>query len=84
MMNEFEKNISDTELVLICNEIYYWKNTGDLDQQGLFKTLFDEHKKEVFEQIMVLEDRIIREAHNRFNTVVKLLFTENPTMYIKR
>lgn len=66
----------------MCNEIYEWKKTGLLNQDGLFKKLFDEYESE-YVIFSYLEDDILAEAHKRFKDVVKLLFTNNAEIYIK-
>jgi len=81
-MNKLVKDISDNDLIIMCNEIYEWKNTGVLNQKGLLRKLFNEHEgKYVF--IKPLEDEVIMEAHSRFKNVVKLLFVVNPSLYVK-
>ena len=81
-MNELVKNISDSDLIVMCNEIHEWKNTGALNQEGLLKKLFNEHEgKYVF--VKYLEDEVLMEAHSRFKNVVKLLFVANPGLYVR-
>ena len=81
-MNKLIKDISDSDLIVMCNEIYEWKNTGVLNQEGLLRKLFNEHEgKYVF--VKNLEEEVLMEAHNRFKNVVKLLFVANPGLYVK-
>lgn len=77
------KSITNEGLIKMCNEIYEWKNTGVLNQEGLFKNIYDKNEED-FSSIRTLEDEVITEAHNRFKDVVKLLFTTNPSLYIKK
>lgn len=72
-------NISDSDLVKMCDEIYEWRNTGTL-QKGLFKSYLDVHDIDC----RTLEDMLIMEANNRFRNMVKLLFTTNPSLYISK
>jgi len=81
-MNELVKNISDSDLIVMCNEIHEWKNTGVLNQEGLLRKLFNEHEgKYVF--VKNLEEEVLMGAHSRFKNVVKLLFVVNPSLYVK-
>ena len=81
-MKEIVKSIPDSDLIIMCNEIYEWKNTGVLNQEGLLRKLFNEHEgKYVF--VKNLEEEVLMEAHNRFKNVVKLLFVANPGLYVK-
>ena len=81
-MNELVKNISDSDLIVMCNEIHEWKNTGVLNQEGLLRKLFNEHEgKYVF--VKNLEEEVLMEAHSRFKIVVKLLFVANPSLYVR-
>ena len=81
-MNEIVKNIPDNDSIVMCNEIYEWKNTGVLNQEGLLRKLFIAHEKE-YVSIRHLEEEVLTESHNRFKNVVKLLFVANPGLYVK-
>lgn len=81
-MKELIKNISDSDLILMCNEIYEWKKAGLLNQEGLVKKLFSSNEKEL-PSLRYLEEEILFESYKRFQNVVKLLFTHNPSLYIK-
>jgi len=81
-MNKLIKNISDNDLIIMCNEIYEWKNTGALNQKGLLRKIFIAHE-ENYVSIRHLEEEVLTESHNRFKNVVKLLFVANPGLYVK-
>jgi len=85
-MKNIVKNISDSDLIVMCNEIHEWKNVGVLNQEGLLKKLFNEYEsnnKPRFVLIKYLEDYVLMEAHDRFKNVVKLLFVSNPSLYVR-
>jgi hypothetical protein len=83
-MNQNIKEISDSDLIQICKEIYIWRKTGDLKLDGLFKKFFDEHEKDFISNIRNCEDDLIIESHKRYEDMVKLLFISQPNMYISR
>jgi len=70
----------------MCNEIYEWKNTGTLNQEGLFRKLYTEYESSQKPRtvlIRYLEDDLMMEAHHRFKNVVKLLFVANAGLYVR-
>lgn len=81
-MNIKIKQISDEDLITLCNEICNWRNTGLLNKDSLFlksyKTLEDEYHSP-----RELEFEFLKEAHIRFSNLVKLLFSDNPNLYLK-
>lgn len=81
-MNELVKSISNDDIIKMCEEIYECKNTGEFKKDGLMRSLFKKCEKE-YVMMMYLEEDVLREAQNRFQTVSKLLFTKFPYMYIK-
>jgi len=88
-MNNIVKEISDSDLIVMCNEIYEWKHSGTLNQEGLFRKLYtkyaeyENHQKHRTVIIKYLEDELLMEAHNRFRNVVKLLFVSNAGFYVR-
>lgn len=86
-MTKIEKHpqitsLSDGDLIQILNEIYYWKKNGLLNQEGLFKKIYNNIKNEMF-NIKYFEDVVLWEAHKRFENIVKVLITDKPEIYIK-
>jgi len=82
-MNKIVKDISDSDLIVMCNEIYEWKITGNLNQEGLLRKIFIEHE-ENYVSIRHLEEEVLTESHIRFKNIVKLLFLDNPGLYIQK
>lgn len=74
--------LEDGALVKILNEIYEWKNTGLLNQDSLFKSIYNDYEDVLF-NVINLENQIMYEAHKRFENVVKVLIVNNPGLYIR-
>jgi len=85
-MKNIVKGITDSDLIIMCNEIYDWKHSGTLNQEGLFRKLYAEYEasqKPSIVNIRYLEDDLLMEVHDRFKNVVKLLFVANAGLYIR-
>lgn len=75
-------SISDSDLIQMLNEIYDWKKNGLINQEGLFKKMYNNIKYEMF-NIKYFENIILWETHKRFENIVKVLITDKPEFYIK-
>lgn len=68
------KNIDDTEVIMYCNEIFDWKDTGTLPQDSQLRAL---SVKSGY-LIRDLENAILDEASDRFRKLTVLTMTERP------
>ena len=83
MKNDIMKNLTDTELIVLCNEIYDWDHgNGTLNPDSLLRKLYDQHEKEYF-AVLYFRDDIINEAYSRFHKVAKTLIVSKAGLFIK-
>ena len=70
----------DSDIIQMCNEIYEWRHvTGKLPQDSLTQKI----SKEYILNTRDFEKCIIDEANRRYNNIVKLLFEEKVSLYLK-
>ena len=75
MKNDISKTLTDSELIILCNDIYDWTHgDGTLNPESELRKLYD---------MRVLEDLILAEAHERFSKVAKALILHRPNWFIK-
>lgn len=76
------KEITDLDLIKMCNEIYDWNHSNDgcLDQKGLLATFAREYNNG---DVWNIKDFVLREASDRFNKMVKAVLTSNIYMYVR-
>jgi len=83
MEDKTTKNLTDSELVILCNDVYDWNHgDGTLNQDSELVKLFKKHKEEYF-AVHYLKDDIINEAYNRFHKVAKILIINKVGLFIK-
>jgi len=83
MNNSIAKNLTDTELIILCNDIYDWDHgNGTPNQDSELRKLHIKHEK-LFYAIQYLRDDIINEAYNRFHKVAKTLIVSKAGLFIK-
>lgn len=72
-------SLMDSELIEMCREIYDWKYTSGVLRVGVLSRFATSENKAPRD----LEPIILNEANARYNTIVKLLFCDNPTSYLQ-
>ena len=83
MENNVTKNLTDSELVVLCNDIYDWDHgNGTLNPDSQLKKLHEKHEK-LFYAIQYLRDDILNEAYERFHKVAKTLIVSKAGLFIK-
>ena len=85
MKNDISKTLTDSELVILCNDIYDWTHgDGTLNPKSELRKLYDQHRirYELYD-MRVLEDLILAEAHERFSKMAKALILHRPNWFIK-
>lgn len=80
---EIEDKIAylDTDTILAaCKDVYDWRKDGYLKKDSVLNVLSTSYG---YNNLAVLEDIIIENAHARFKWIVPLLLTDNPNRYLK-
>ena len=80
---EIENKIAylDTDTILAaCKDIYDWRKDGHLKKDSVLNVLSTSYG---CDNLAVLEDMIIENAHARFKYIVPLLLSDNPGKYLK-
>lgn len=80
---EIENKIAylDTDTILAaCKDIYDWRKDGYLKKDSVLNVLSTSYG---CDNLAVLKDMIMRNAHARFKWIVPLLLSDNPGRYIK-
>lgn len=80
---EIEDKIAylDTDIILAaCKDIYDWRKNGYLKKDSVLNVLSTSYG---YNNLAVLEDIIIENAHARFKWIVPLLLSDNPGKYLK-
>lgn len=80
---EIEDKIAylDTDTILAaCKDIYDWRKNGYLKKDSVLNVLSTSYG---YNNLAVLEDIIIENAHARFKWIVPLLLSDNPGKYLK-
>lgn len=71
----------DTDtIVAACKDIHIWRESGSLPKDSMLNVLSTDYH---CDNLRVLEDMIMENAHARFKWVVPLLLTDDPRRYIK-
>lgn len=75
------KQQDSDKIISLCNEIYEWREKeGRLPIKSI---LYGFSVESGCQNIRVLEDKIIEEAHKRFGNIVLLLMKDAPKYYLK-
>ena len=75
------KQQDSDKIISLCNEIYEWREKeGRLPIKSI---LYEFSVESGCQNIRVLEDKIIEEAHKRFGNIVLLLMKDAPKYYLK-
>ena len=75
-----KKQDSD-KIISLCNELYEWREKeGRLPIKSI---LYEFSVESGCQNIRVLEDKILEEAHKRFGNIVLLLMKDAPKYYLK-
>lgn len=75
------KQQDSDKIISLCNEIYEWREKeGRLPIKSI---LYKFSVESGCQNIRVLEDKIIEEAHKRFGNIVLLLMKDAPKYYLK-
>lgn len=80
---EIENKIAylDTDTILAaCKDIYDWRKNSYLKKDSVLNVLSTSYG---YNNLAVLEDIIIENAHARFKWIVPLLLSDNPGKYLK-
>lgn len=75
------KQQDSDKIISLCNEIYEWR-----EKEGRFpikSILYEFSVESGCQNIRVLEDKILEEAHRRFGNIVLLLMKDAPKYYLK-
>lgn len=78
------KDLTDSELIELCNDIYDWDTSkdGTINKEGSMRKFLEENKNEYYD-IHYLKDMVLFEAGNRFTKLTKMLIRNRPTWFIK-
>lgn len=79
-VNDFITERTDGDLVMLCNEIYDWHETGILDQDSLLSKILSESN----ERSEDIEDIILNISTERLKKVVLLLFGKRPYKFLNK
>ncbi|WP_418851842.1 hypothetical protein [Prevotella sp.] len=75
------KQQDSDKIISLCNEIYEWREKeGRLPIKSI---LYEFSVESGCQNIRVLEDKILEEAHRRFGNIVLLLMKDAPKYYLK-
>lgn len=75
------KQQDSDKIISLCNEIYEWR---EKERRLPIKSILYEFSVESgCQNIRVLEDKILEEAHKRFGNIVLLLMKDAPKYYLK-
>lgn len=75
------KQQDSDKIISLCNEIYEWREKeGRLPIKSI---LYEFSVESGCQNIRVLEDKILEEAHKRFGNIVLLLMKDAPKYYLK-
>lgn len=75
------KQQDSDKIISLCNEIYEWREKeGKLPIKSI---LYEFSVESGCQNIRVLEDKILEEAHRRFGNIVLLLMKDAPKYYLK-
>ena len=77
------KNLTDNQLIDLCNDIYDWDtNTdGTINREGSLVKFIKENKN--YYDVYHLKDMVLFEAGDRFTKVAKMLIRNRPTWIVK-
>lgn len=79
-VSDFIIERTDGDLVMLCNEIYDWHETGILDQDSLLSKILSESN----ERSEDIEDIILNISTERLEKVVLLLFGKRPYKFLNK
>jgi hypothetical protein len=79
-MENFVMNMDDKKIIDICENIYYWRETGTLGEGTVLSKLAKESN---FPDVKMIETLVISEAHTRYKNLVLLLMKDMPSNYMK-
>ena len=84
MRNSITKDLTDTELIILCNDIYDWDHSshGILNQDSELRKLHIKHEKEYY-AVQYLRDDILNETYERFHKVAKVLIANKAGLFIR-
>lgn len=75
------KQQDSDKIISLCNEIYEWREKeGRLPIKSI---LYEFSVESGCQNIRVLEDKVLEEAHKRFGNIVLLLMKDAPKYYLK-
>lgn len=75
------KQQDSDKIISLCNEIYEWREKeGRLPIKSI---LYEFSVESGCQNIRVLEDKILEEAHRRWGNIVLLLMKDAPKYYLK-
>lgn len=75
------KQQDSDKIISLCNEIYEWREKeGRLPIKSI---LYEFSVESGCQNIRILEDEIMEEAHKRFGNIVLLLMKDAPKYYLK-
>lgn len=78
-LKDFINEMTDGDLVMLCNEIYDWHVTDILDQDSLLAKI----KKDANAKLEEIVDIILNILAERLGKVVLLLLEKRPYMFLK-
>jgi len=83
MKDDIAKTFTDSELIILCNDIYDWTHgDGTLNPESELRKLHTKIQADYYD-IRFLEDLILAEAHERFSKMAKALILHRPNWFIK-
>ena len=78
---EIEDKIAYLDTILAaCKDIYDWRKNSYLKKDSVLNVLSTSYG---CDNLAILEDMIIENAHARFKYIVPLLLSDNPGKYLK-
>ena len=78
------ENLSNNELIELCNEVYDWDHGDGIVKDGTkLREYFDSHAKD-YRSMNDLADDIIWESEKRYSKIVKELMIKRPFQFIAR
>ena len=80
-INDYINNLTDGDFALLCNDIYDWNTTGNLDKDSNLHRL---SKSYPCPSAKYVADLVIDKSVERFEKIVLLLFKERPSKFLKK